>query len=469
MNHLSDSVSIVDVATPSTPRVDAHAARRRRAARHRVRRRRAATAPSSRPRTAARTRAGDPQLTTAGRRPRRRLGVRRRPTSARRSAARRSTIVTLFGDTPRALAVSARRHDASTPPCSTPATRRPTVVRAASVTERRRGSPGPPPTSTPTDVAAAADRPDRQVPIAPDGTALGRRARPRLGRRGAVHAARPRRVRDRRERARRPSQIGRAASFAGVGTMLFNMVVNPVSGKVYVTNTEARNEVRFEGPEQLRRRQHGARPPRREPHHGARRRRRVTPRHLNKHIDYDVVPSPPATKANEPRDPDRHGGHERRRDALRRRLRLEQDRRLRHRRARERHASCPTRPTTSRVTRRRPDRPRARRGARPRSTCSRASTTRISVVDTGDRRRDRRTCRCTTPSRRASSTGRPLPLRRRAHLEQRRGGVRELPHLRRLRQPRLGPRQSGRRGAQQPEPVHASPTAVRPRSRTSIR
>ena len=30
--------------------------------------------------------------------------------------------------------------------------------------------------------------------------------------------------------------------------MLFNMAVNPVSGKVYVTNTEARNEVRFEGP-----------------------------------------------------------------------------------------------------------------------------------------------------------------------------------------------------------------------------
>ncbi len=29
--------------------------------------------------------------------------------------------------------------------------------------------------------------------------------------------------------------------------MLFNMAVNPVSGKVYVTNTEARNDVRFEG------------------------------------------------------------------------------------------------------------------------------------------------------------------------------------------------------------------------------
>lgn len=36
--------------------------------------------------------------------------------------------------------------------------------------------------------------------------------------------------------------------FSGVGTTLFNMIVNPVNGKVYVTNTEARNHVRFEGP-----------------------------------------------------------------------------------------------------------------------------------------------------------------------------------------------------------------------------
>lgn len=41
---------------------------------------------------------------------------------------------------------------------------------------------------------------------------------------------------------------GEIASFAHVGTILFNMLVNPTNGKVYVTNTEARNEVRFEGP-----------------------------------------------------------------------------------------------------------------------------------------------------------------------------------------------------------------------------
>ena len=35
---------------------------------------------------------------------------------------------------------------------------------------------------------------------------------------------------------------------SGVGTVLFNMVTNPVSGNIYVSNTEALNEVRFEGP-----------------------------------------------------------------------------------------------------------------------------------------------------------------------------------------------------------------------------
>lgn len=35
---------------------------------------------------------------------------------------------------------------------------------------------------------------------------------------------------------------------AGVGTTLFNLAVNPTNGKVYVSNQEARNVVRFEGP-----------------------------------------------------------------------------------------------------------------------------------------------------------------------------------------------------------------------------
>jgi DNA-binding beta-propeller fold protein YncE len=74
--------------------------------------------------------------------------------------------------------------------------------------------------------------------------------------------------------------------FDHVGTILFNMAINPVTGKVYVTNTESPNDVRFEGPGD-----HGgttvqghlsesritvidpAGPP-------------VDPQHLNKHIDY---------------------------------------------------------------------------------------------------------------------------------------------------------------------------------------
>jgi DNA-binding beta-propeller fold protein YncE len=35
---------------------------------------------------------------------------------------------------------------------------------------------------------------------------------------------------------------------SGVGTTLFNLAVHPQSGRVYVSNTEAKNEIRFEGP-----------------------------------------------------------------------------------------------------------------------------------------------------------------------------------------------------------------------------
>ena len=37
-------------------------------------------------------------------------------------------------------------------------------------------------------------------------------------------------------------------SWSGVGTVLFGMAVNPATGRLYVSNTDARNEVRFEGP-----------------------------------------------------------------------------------------------------------------------------------------------------------------------------------------------------------------------------
>ncbi len=84
-----------------------------------------------------------------------------------------------------------------------------------------------------------------------------------------------------------PAQKADHGFFAGVGTVLFNMAVNPVSGKVYVSNTEARNEHRFEGHNTSGGtgsvRGHIAES-RITVLDGA----SVTPRHLNKHIDYTV-------------------------------------------------------------------------------------------------------------------------------------------------------------------------------------
>lgn len=86
--------------------------------------------------------------------------------------------------------------------------------------------------------------------------------------------------------------------YSGVGTVLFNMVVNPVNNKLYVTNTEANNRVRFEGPGSYA----AAFKPAGEPTtvRGDLHRARITvidngavlPRHLNKHIDYSAVPVP---------------------------------------------------------------------------------------------------------------------------------------------------------------------------------
>jgi len=88
-----------------------------------------------------------------------------------------------------------------------------------------------------------------------------------------------------------PAQLaGSSGYYTGVGTILYNMAVNPVNGKVYVSNTEARNDLRFEGPgsyagETLRGHLHEARITVLGP--GG-----VAPRQLNKHIDYNVYPAP---------------------------------------------------------------------------------------------------------------------------------------------------------------------------------
>lgn len=92
---------------------------------------------------------------------------------------------------------------------------------------------------------------------------------------------------------------GPAGSFAGVGTVLYGMVVNPANGKVYVTNTDAQNHLRFEGPgsftgEALHGRLHLNQISVLSP-------TGVVSRHLNKHIDYTQccapVPNPESERS----------------------------------------------------------------------------------------------------------------------------------------------------------------------------
>jgi DNA-binding beta-propeller fold protein YncE len=89
-----------------------------------------------------------------------------------------------------------------------------------------------------------------------------------------------------------PPALKANGAFRGVGTILFNMAVNPVSGKIYVSNLDAHNDVRFEG--------HNAFGPTQGAPAGSVRGHiadsrvtaidplsgQVTPRLLNKHIDF---------------------------------------------------------------------------------------------------------------------------------------------------------------------------------------
>src|SRR5204863_2455620 len=83
-----------------------------------------------------------------------------------------------------------------------------------------------------------------------------------------------------------PHQVaGPAGFFQHVGTILYSMAVNPVSGKVYVANTDANNADRFEGPglfagHSLRAHLHESRITVLTPGAGG---GSVAPRHLNKH------------------------------------------------------------------------------------------------------------------------------------------------------------------------------------------
>ena len=297
--------------------------------------------------------ADDPAAHHARRRPRRRLGVRRATAWAARSAARRSRSSRCSADTPRALAVSPdgahglrggvplrqphhRHHRA--------ARSRPTAACRRALDQRRSGQPTPPATGV-----IVKYRIDRR-----DGSALGRRARTAVwDDAGAASRLPDKDVFAIDANADPPAPVSRAAgSYAGVGTVLFNMAVNPVSGKVYVSNTEARNDVRFEG--------HNAAPSRGQHRCAATSPRAaspcstgaaaVAPRHLNKHIDYAPAARHARRENGQAAWPSRIGMAviERRPHAVRRGARLEQGRRLRHRARSRTTPSCPTPPTRSR-------------------------------------------------------------------------------------------------------------------------
>ncbi len=90
------------------------------------------------------------------------------------------------------------------------------------------------------------------------------------------------------------------AAFNSVGTVLYNMAVNPKSGKVYVSNTEANNEVRFEGTRQstnfttVNGHAHETRISIIDPSKTGD--AAVVSRKINKHIDYSQIPAPTGVK-----------------------------------------------------------------------------------------------------------------------------------------------------------------------------
>ena len=86
--------------------------------------------------------------------------------------------------------------------------------------------------------------------------------------------------------------LAQKTAYPGVGTVLFNMVANPVTGKVYVSNTEAINEVRFEGPGTYA--GHTVQGKLAQTRITVLSGSSVSPRHLNKHIDYSKLPKDPA-------------------------------------------------------------------------------------------------------------------------------------------------------------------------------
>ena len=198
-----------------------------------------------------------------------------------------STIITLFSDTPRALAVTP---DGSTVYAAAfHSGNRTTTVSEGAVPDVSQANGGlPRPKRNFQDI----DAPEVGLIVQFDGTGW-RDERERDWSPQVKFSLPDKDVFAIDANANPPQQVaGPGGFYTGVGTILFNMVVNPVSGKVYVTNLESFNRVRFEGPGIFA----AGFKPNGEPAtvRGHLAESRVTvldganvlPRHLNKHIDY---------------------------------------------------------------------------------------------------------------------------------------------------------------------------------------
>jgi DNA-binding beta-propeller fold protein YncE len=205
-------------------------------------------------------------------------------------------IVTLFGDTPRGLAVTPdgskvyaavfKSGNQTTPtsamlPCKAPiGNTTPCTVGGATVPGAQPG---------PATNHANIDAPRVAVMLKADATGAFRDVR------GLDWSATTRfQLPDQDVFAIDTASLQVTATFAHVGTTLFNLAVNPKSGVVYVSNTESRNDLRFEGPGTFA----GA------TLQGHLAETRITvlsgaqvlPRHLNKHIPYATLPAPAGVK-----------------------------------------------------------------------------------------------------------------------------------------------------------------------------
>jgi len=267
VNHLSDSVSVVEI-DPSDP------------ARSRVTRtllvgdepRDVVFAGSSGGRafvTAAhrgQNRPGDPELTTPG------VGRADVWVFDAGEPGTPLTIVELFGDTPRALAVSP---DGATVHAAVFQSGNRTTTLLQRVVDAGPGLPPPPPGATP-------GAPDTGLIV----QRVGAQWLDELGRDWSASLAFSLPDLDVfRIDADAEPPVASGPAVSGVGTVLFNMAVRPTTGTLFVSNTEAQNAVRFEPV--LR---------------GHLTESRisvvdgtdVTPVHLNPHVDYGVSPGPAA-------------------------------------------------------------------------------------------------------------------------------------------------------------------------------